>query len=63
MKRFWSHFDDFEYKIENFWVHLALKLPIWVEVPHTNVPEPSGGEGGKNTYTPLFHQITVRRRQ
>ena len=27
--------------IGNLWVHLALKWPIWAEVSHTNVPEPS----------------------
>ena len=45
MKPFWSYFDDFEYQIEYFLVHLALKRPIWVEVSHTNVPEPSVGGG------------------
>ena len=59
LKRFWSYYDDFEYQFEWFWVHLALKWPIWVEVSYTNVPEPSVGGGGSkmawNMLTSYLH--------
>ena len=36
-----SYYDDFEYQIELFCIHLEVKWSIWIEVSYTNVHEPS----------------------
>ena len=50
----------FGIKLNNIWVHSALKWPIWVEVSHTNVTEPSVWGGVKLSIQLKFSQLRLQ---